>query len=184
MCLAPILKTARKEFFDGLERIPIQWEPVVFEANTPFTSYLKIKEAAAGVRRRFHYFDRYLKPEFFELFLPSLIERSVLGCHLENEGLLPDDPSIEIRLVTTSRGVRDVRAVATLAEQEFNDFRLIEVSASEMHDRNLRVDERIFTLGPGVDRAGFALTNFGLTDSSAAAHEQFDQLIQNRTVVS
>jgi hypothetical protein len=183
MRLAPILKTARKEFFDGLDRVPVQWEPVVFEANTPFTSYLRIKEATAGVRRRFRYSDRYLKPEFFELFLASLIERSVLGCHLENKGLLPDDPSIEIRLVTTRRGVSDVRTVATLAEQEFNDFRLIEVSPSDMHDRNLRVDDRIFSLGPGVDRAGFALTNFGLTDSSAVAHEQFDRLIQNGTVV-
>ena len=60
--LAPILKTARKEFFEGLERIPVHWEPVVFEANTPFTSYLRIKEATAGVQRRFHYFDRYLNP--------------------------------------------------------------------------------------------------------------------------
>lgn len=184
MRLARTLKNARKEFFDGLERIPVQWEPVVFEANTPFTSYMRIKEATAGVRRRFHYFDRYLKPDFFELFLASLIERSALGCHLENQGLLPDDPSVEIRLVTTSRGVNDVRAVATLAQQEFSDFRLIEVSPSDMHDRNLRVDERIFSLGPGVDRAGSALTNFGLTDSTAAAHEQFDRLIQNGKVVT
>ena len=30
----------RDVFFAYIDQIPIEWEPVVFEANTPFTSYL------------------------------------------------------------------------------------------------------------------------------------------------
>lgn len=188
MRLTPILKNARKTFFEGIERIPVQWEPAVFEANTPFTSYLRIKEAIAGVRRRLHYFDRYLKPDFFELFLASMVERSAPGVHLRNEGLIPDDRGVEVRLVTTAGkvdyGVAAVSAVARLAEQELDDFKLIEVAPADLHDRNLRIDDLIFTLGPGVDRAGIALTNFGPTDASEEAHAQFDQLIRKGKVVS
>ncbi len=49
---------ARVEFFEFIDRIPIEWEPVVFEANTPFTSYLRIMESIVSVKQRLHYFDR------------------------------------------------------------------------------------------------------------------------------
>lgn len=148
-------------FFECIDRIPIEWEPVVFEANTPFTSYLRIKETIVAVKDRLHYFDRYLKPEFFELFLASV------------------DRAVSIRLVTTAIGAREVAAVSNLARQEFADFQLIEVRHEDLHDRNLRVDDLIFSLGPGVDRAGMALTNFGQADSSTEAHTEFDGIIKN-----
>ena len=71
---------ARERFFEYIDRIPIEWEPVVFEANTPFTSYLRIKESIVSVKQRLHYFDRYLKPDFFSLFLgPVLIFLSLFS---------------------------------------------------------------------------------------------------------
>ena len=161
---------ARERFFEYIDRIPIEWEPVVFEANTPFTSYLRIKESIVSVKQRLHYFDRYLKPEFFTLFLASV----------EN--------TVSIRLVTTvgntQYGVASVAAVSNLARQQFADYQLIEVAPTGLHDRNLRVDDQIFSLGPGVDRAGIALTNFGPSDSSSEAHNQFDQIIASGRVVS
>jgi hypothetical protein len=112
---------------------------------------------------RLHYFDRYLKADFFTLFLATV------------------GRGVSVRLVTTagntSYGVAAVTAVSRLACQEFHDFKLIEVNSRDVHDRNLRVDDRIFQLGPGVDRAGFALTNFGPAESSEGAHRAFDQII-------
>lgn len=157
-------------FLEYVDYVPVDWEPIIFEANTPFTSYLRIKEAIVTVKQRFHYFDRYLKPDFFELFLASV------------------DKNISIRLVTTSGnnqyGVAGISALSTLARQQFNDFQLIEVSPSDLHDRNLRIDDRIFTLGPGVDRAGIALTNFGPSDNSQNAQIEFDRIIAGGRVVS
>lgn len=163
------LARARENFFQLIDRVPVKWEPIVFEANTPFTSYLRIKEAIIAVKRRLHYFDRYLKPDFYTLFLASV----------------PAD--VSIRLVTTTGdaryGVTAVSAISNLAEQQFSDYRLIEVKPSEIHDRNLRVDDLIFTLGPGVDRAGIALTNFGPSDSSEGTHHEFDRIIAEGRVV-
>ena len=161
---------AREKFFEYIDRVPIEWEPVVFEANTPFTSYLRIKESIVLVKDRLHYFDRYLKPDFFTLFLASV----------EN--------TVSIRLVTTAGdaryGVACVAAVSNLARQQFADYQLIEVAPADLHDRNLRVDDQIFSLGPGVDRAGMALTNFGPADSSPEGHTKFDRIIADGHVVS
>ncbi len=161
---------ARERFFEYIDRIPIEWEPVVFEANTPFTSYLRIKESIVLVKDRLHYFDRYLKPDFFTLFLASV----------EN--------TVSIRLVTTAGdaryGVACVAAVSNLARQQFADYQPIEVAPADLHDRNLRVDDQVFSLGPGVDRAGMALTNFGPVDSSPEGHTKFDRIIADGHVVS
>ena len=129
----------------------------------------RIKEALVSVRERLHYFDRYLKMDFFPLFLQSV------------------DRNVSIRLVTTTGnaqyGVAAVTAVSRLAAQEFSDFQLIEVAPANLHDRNLRVDNEIFSLGPGVDRAGMCLTNFGPSENSMEAHNEFDRIIAGGRVV-
>ena len=157
------LEDMKIAFFEFVSRIPIKWEPALFDANTPFTSYLRIGEALAIVNSRLHYFDRYLKEEFFHLFLARL------------------DRVVSIRLVTTEGrsdyGVRHVIHISDLARRQFPDYQLIQVKPSDLHDRNLRVDDQIFTLGPGVDRAGMCLTNFGPSDSSVEAHGKFDDII-------
>lgn len=95
---------------------------------------------------------------------------------------------ISIRLITTAGnlkfGITSVSAVSNLARQQFSDYQLIEVDKNVLHDRNLRVDNQIFTLGPGVDRAGLALTNFGPSDSSIVAHDQFDNIIASGRVIT
>lgn len=163
------LKIMKNNFFQFVNRIPFEWEPILFEANTPFTSYLRIREAITIVNSRLHYFDRYLRADFFHLFLNSL------------------GSEISVRLVTTSGnsdyGIDNVIHISNLASQQFNDYQLIEVEPKELHDRNLRVDKQIFTLGPGVDRAGMALTNFGPSDSSEEAHKEFDNIISKGNVV-
>lgn len=163
------LITLKDEFYKHLSTIPVEWEPEIFPANTPFTAYLKIKESMALVNERIHYFDRYLKLEFFETFLRNI------------------DRSKEIRLVTTAGkndfGVKGVLSISELARKEFQNYQLIEVSNKDIHDRNLRVDDSVFTLGPGIDRAGMCLTNFGPSDSSITALRHLDEIIANGNVI-
>ncbi len=157
------VKRMKEDFYDCLSEIPVEWEPEIFAANTPFTAYMKIKDAISTASSRMHYFDRYLQADFFDLFLRNT------------------DRNIELRLVTTrgnaQYGTSGVRAVSEIARKEFHDYQLIEVKPSELHDRNLIVDTTVFSLGPGVDRAGFALTNFGPSDSSATAQSEFARIV-------
>ena len=156
-------------YFELIDQVPVEWEPEIFAANTPFAAYIRVTEAISSARKRIHYFDSYLKPEFFHQFLANLSR------------------SVEIRLITTlgnnGYGVKSVEHVSKLVAVEFSNYQLIEVAPKTIHDRNLRIDDIIFSLGPGIDRAGFALTNFGPTDSSNEAHHEFDGIIRKGNVI-
>jgi hypothetical protein len=159
------LDAAESRFISLLERVPVPWQPAMFEANTPFTSYLRVREATAVVRSRLHYFDRYLTPTFFELFVGGIPRHA------------------QLRLITTAKGIKSVEGVSELARREFPDYQLIQADAGHFHDRNLRVDDHVFSLGPGIDRAGISLTNFGPAEDSPRAHAELDKLIAIGTVV-
>jgi len=163
------LDETKADFFELVSQIPVTWEPEIFAANTPFTSYLRIKEALLIVKKRFEYYDRYLKPEFFDLFISKLKK------------------TISIRLIITKGnkyyGVKGVAAISDLIRKEYSDYKLIEVSPDVLHDRNLRVDDNIFSLGPGADGAGMKLTNFGPTDSSQQAHAELNKVINSGKII-
>ena len=162
---ATTLDAAENRFLDLLGKVPVPWQPAMFEANTPFTSYLRIREVTTTVRARFHYFDRYLRPAFFELFLEAVPR------------------SVQLRLVTTAMGTKAVHAISDLVRVEFADYQLIQTDPAHFHDRNLRVDNQVFSLGPGVDQAGMSLTNFGPAENSLQAHAQLDRIMTLGTVV-
>lgn len=163
------IENMKKDFYSCLSAIPIEWESEIFAANTPFTSYLKIKEAIGSAESRLYYFDRYLKPQFFDMFLRDI------------------DRAIEVRLITTlgnnSYGINAVRSVSELARVEFQDYKLIQVNPSEMHDRNLIIDSHVFSLGPGVDRAGIALTNFSVSDHTSGALAELFRVLHSGTTI-
>ncbi len=154
-------------FKKHLNKIPIEWKSEIFDANTPFTAYLRIREVLAVINERFDYFDRYLKEDFFILFL-KLLNRD-----------------IPVRLVTTQGkcqgnnqyGVKAVTSISKLAFKQFTDYQLVEVDKKILHDRFLRVDDKIFNLGPGTEGAGIALTHFGPSDDSPETHQKFNDII-------
>jgi len=168
--LRKFLEQIQKETLGAISQVPIDWEPQLLEAATPYSTYLKINDAMGTATRRIHYFDCYLKADFFDLYLRYR------------------DRSLEIRLVTTrgkaDYGVVNVAAVSKLAAQEFTDYRLVQCQSSDMHDRNLRIDDNIFHIGASVKDAGQKPTNFTPADNSAAAHGIFDDLINNGTIVT
>ena len=49
------LEEFRSEFQHQLNRVPLNWEPEIFEANTPFTAYLRIKQALETAAQRVDY---------------------------------------------------------------------------------------------------------------------------------
>lgn len=156
---------------DQINKVPIDWKSKLYEANTPFTTHLRILECMSCARTRIDVIDPYLKPDFFYLYLADL------------------DKSIKIRLVTTkgkndikdSRnryGIKCIECTSKLFSKEFTNYQLIEHNS--IHDRNLRVDDNIFYLGPGIDRAGVHFTNFGVMDNPEECHK-LDNIIAEGT---
>ncbi len=123
-----------------------------------------------NARKRLDYIDRYLNSDFFYLYLKNL------------------DRSITIRLVTTEgngkySGVKNVKYISDLCRQEFKDYKLIQLDEKYFHDRYLRIDDMIFTIGTGVSKAGTYPTCLTIHDNSPQAHNEIDGLINNGIVI-
>ncbi len=152
----------------AIDLVPIEWTARLHEAQTPFSVYLKIRDAIGSAKRRVHYFDRYLDTEFFYLYMRDL------------------GRSLEVRLVTTegkpSYGVTNVLSLSRVVAREFTNYQLIQCSPVDLHDRNLRIDEIVFFLGTSIKDAGTQPTNFSPADSTAAGHAVLDGIMMKGTV--
>jgi hypothetical protein len=164
------LEEYKRQILELIDQIPIDWTSVVFKEATPFSTHLKIYDAIRTAKRQLHYFDRYLDAGFYPLYLRDV------------------DRSLEIRLVTTkgnqNYGIANMEPISRCAQQEFTNYQLIQCTYSDLHDRNLRIDDRIFNLGPSIKDAGKYATNFAIADRTAQAHQILDDLIRKGTVIS
>ena len=154
----------------AVNRVPIEWSPQLLAEQTPFSTALRIRDAMRRATSRVHLFDRYLDASVFELYVREL------------------DRAIEIRLVTTHGrpdfGVENLLTLSRLAASEFRNYQLIECTSADMHDRNLRVDDQVFSLGPSVKDAGKRPTNFLLGDCSPAGHQLLDDILAKGKLIS
>ena len=142
---------------------------MLFKANTPFTTYLCILDCIKSARHRIYYFDSYLTTHFFQLYLREI------------------DKSISIRLITTKGkndyGISNVTQVSNLFRKEFTDYKLIEVEPNALHDRNLIIDDNIFTLGPSINQIGIKPTNFGPVDNKQEAETTLNNILEKGNVI-
>lgn len=169
--LAITLKQCEAHALAAIDRVPIEWVPRLLEEQTPFSAYLKIRDAIVTAKRRIHYFDRYLDAEFYPLYLRNI------------------DRTLEIRLVTTkgnidNYGVENIKEISRRVAQEFANYQLIECDPSDMHDRNLRIDDMIFLLGTSAKDAGKYPTNFSPSDSTPNGHNMLDGILAKGKTVT
>jgi hypothetical protein len=167
--LAEILAEIEITFYKLISVIRVDWPLTLSEGDKPFAFHMHLLDAVSGARARLHYFDNYLKPTFYDLYLRNL------------------DRKLEICLVTTAGdqkyGVQAVTTVSNLFKQEFTNYRLIQVPKKTIHDRNLRIDDQVFTLGIGATDAGRQPTHFGLVVNTVAANQTLDDIIAKGTVI-
>jgi len=158
-----LLHKAKEDFCKAMGNLEFELPAKLSAANTPFTVHLRIADVIRTAQNRIHYFDRYLRPDFFPLYLRTI------------------NRNIQVRLVTTrggkNFGVQSVQSVAELAEKEFADFQLFEVTKDDLHGRHLRVDNQNFSIGSSAKDAGKQPTNFDPSDSTDEAHKILDDII-------
>ena len=168
--LRDAMEQCQQQTLQAIDRVPIEWTSRLHEAKSPFSVYLDIRDAISTAKRRIHYFDRYLDLDFFHLHLRDISR------------------TLEVRLVTTRGnaryGVFNVLHVSRRAAAEFSNYQLIDCQPSELHDRNLRVDETVFVLGTSIKDAGTQPTNFSLSDCTPTGHAVLDKIIASGTVVT
>ena len=73
--------------------------------------------------------------------------------------------------------------VSNLFRKEFTDYKLIEVEPNALHDRNLIIDDNIFTLGPSINQIGIKPTNFGPVDNKQEAETTLNNILEKGNVI-
>lgn len=168
--LKVLAKMCRDGTLAAIDQMPIEWTARLLAQGTQFSTYLAIRDALATAKTRMHYFDRYLDVDFFNVYLRDISR------------------SIEIRLVTTrgnvNYGVTNVQYLSALASAEFTNYKLIQCMPDDLHDRNLRIDDKVFHLGTSIKDAGDKPTNFALGDSTSHGHSVLDAIMQSGTEVA
>ncbi len=158
-----------EQFYKLIDMVPVTWEFTLSERDMPFTFYHRMLDAIWPARQKLYYFDRYVKSDFYDLYLARL------------------DRGLEIRIVTTAGnanyGVKSIDAVSKKACGEFSNYQLIQVTQHDIHDRNLRADDQVFSLGPSVVDAGAQPTNFGPVTNTIDAIRILDGIIANGSIV-
>lgn len=161
--LRTLLSSAKTEFESCIANVPLNIPSTLSQANTPFTTHLRLADLFRIARIQITYFDRYLHPDFFTLYLRDLPR------------------SLQVCLVTTASrndfGVVNVLPFARLAAREFTGFRLVQVTPEDLHDRHLLLDDSHYTLGTSIKDAGRYPTTIACADPSDAAKQTLYAII-------
>ena len=163
------LQVNRERIIEQILSVPVPIDSTIYEARTPFTTYCLVKDLCTTVRQEIVWLDRYFDQTIFHRFFTDT------------------SASAQITLVTlpgatlTSRSdktrLAEFMDVSKLFALERGDqgYRLIE--NGNFHDRWLRCDDKLFTLGGSIKdlyRGPFTISRL---DTTAANRQQFDDAV-------
>jgi hypothetical protein len=154
--------TLRRRLQDAILAVPTETDGAVYEAGTPFTTHLRIRELCSTARRHLLFVDRYLDASIFHRYLDS------------------GAPGRQLVILTwpearhTGRYLvrfREFLDVSRLYAAEFpGHYRLLVNDA--IHDRYVWADDALFHIGGSLkdaaDRTPCTLTRAQNTDAVLA----------------
>lgn len=136
---------------EALRSIPVSADSVIFETNTPFSTYCKLKTLCNLAQTRITFVDRFL-------------DQSVFYRYLRDVG---DD--VVITLIGPRRALTDafLDVSSLFAHERGSDkYRLVSVPYRGIHDRWLHVDNELYQLGNSTAHAAM-LNDFTISHVDA-----------------
>lgn len=171
--LLPSLQLYRERIIENILSVPVPVDSAIYEARTPFSTYCLVKDLCSTVRHQLVWLDRYFDQTIFHRFFADVL------------------PTVQITLVTLPSAALNTRGdkaryaefidISRLFARERgqNGYQLIE--SANFHDRWLRCDDRLFTLGGSIkdfDRGPFTISRL---DSAPLNRQQFDDAVSQGT---
>ena len=167
--LQSTLQDNRDRIIQQILSVPVPVDSAIYEARTPFSTYCLVKDVCSTVRQRVVWLDRYFDQTLFHRFFTDT------------------PPGARVTLVTlpgaglTSRNDRtrhaefmDVSRLFAI-ERGLQGYQLIE--NANFHDRWLRCDDKLFTLGGSIkdlDKGPFTMS---CIDSTPQNRQHFDDAV-------
>lgn len=75
------------------------------------------------------------------------------------------------------------KSISELFMREFSNYKLIKVNPRQIHDRNLRIDDKMFLIATGADRAGEYPTNFLRVENAQEARTILERYIVEGEII-
>jgi hypothetical protein len=173
--LTESLQQAREFVIEQVLSIPVPVDSVIHDAHTPFSTYCFVKDLCSTVRQQLVWLDRYFDQTIFHRFFgdtPAAAQVTLVT--------VPRAGLTNARDTARSAEFMDVSRLFA-AERGVGGYRLIE--NAHFHDRWLRCDDRLFTLGGSIkdfDRGPFTITRL---DGTPENRRHFDEAVAQGTEV-
>ncbi|MBW9264918.1 MAG: hypothetical protein K1563_12785 [Candidatus Thiodiazotropha sp. (ex. Lucinisca nassula)] len=167
------LQVNRDRIIEQVLSIPVPIDSTIYEARTPFSTYCLVKDLCSTSRQQLVLLDRYFDQTVFHRFFtdtPSATQVTLVTL-----------PSSQIRSKNDRKRHSEFIDVSRLFAQERGPqgYRLIE--NGNFHDRWLRCDDKLFTLGGSIkdlDRGPFTISRLDSIDQNK---QQFNDAISQGT---
>jgi hypothetical protein len=161
-----------KAVLDIIQSIPVVADSAIIEASSPFAAYCFLRDRAATVKRRIDWVDRYMDASLFHRFLRDTPLDAVVTLVTWPEAKLSSakDKSRYNAFIDVSR--------IFAAERGIDHYSLL--THDKIHDRWLRCDDELYSLGGSAKDAGQS-TDFTVSriEPYAANMKQVDELVAN-----
>ena len=163
------LRLNRERLVEQILCVQIPIDSVIYESRTPFTTYCFVRDLCATVRKQLVWLDRYFDHTLFHRFFFDTARTAEItlvtlpGATLTN----PKDKRRHADFVDVSRSFAQERGSQA--------YRLIE--NAHFHDRWLRCDDKLFTLGGSIkdlDKGPFTISRL---DAMPGNLQQFDDAV-------
>jgi hypothetical protein len=163
--LYALIRNAAGVIQDNLLAVPIPIDSTIHEARTPFSTYCFAKDLCSTVKKQVVWLDRYFDQTIFHRFFIDTPK----SAHVTLVTL----PVANLKGKADQQRHSEFMDISRLfaAERGPGGYRLIENAS--FHDRWLRCDDRLFTLGGSIKDLTKPFTISRL-DSSADNLKQFD----------
>lgn len=165
-----VIREKYQAILDTIQSIPVAADSTILEASSPFAAYCFLHDRSATVKRRIDWVDRYLDASLFHRFLRDTPPDAVVTLITWPEEKLSSnkDKSRYNAFIDVSR--------LFAAERGVDHYCL--VTHDKIHDRWLRCDDDLYSLGGSAKDAGQS-TDFTVSrvDSSVANMKQVDDLV-------
>ena len=159
----------------AIRSIPADDPDLIIPAGSPFSAYLHLRALCAGAANRLQLFDPFLDADAFHRYLSDVPSSATLTIVTSTSIMNPSEAR------NLQRRDRIIAVSVLLAEQRPEFYRLLVANA--LHDRHLRVDNRVYHLGGSIKDAArssaYAVTQM---EGSSGVHDQLDAIVEKADV--
>lgn len=162
------------ELLETILSIPTPVQSAIHEAHTPFSTYCLVKDLCSTAKTRVSWMDRYFDHSLFHRYFTDVPTSTsiVLVTWPESKCLSQRDRDRYKSFLDVSRLFAQERGPAS--------YRL--VTSEDIHDRWLRCDDRVFTLGGSIKDLGQDVTfTISKVDVTRENLLKFDEAMTNGT---